>query len=93
MTAVDYQPFPEQTVYDPAGSVYYVPIINKDGRVGYRVGRTDDRSDAEVFIYFNPSNTEGDDTPNVFVYIGGANDPGEDEPMHFYALDREEFGL
>lgn len=83
----------EFTVYDPAGHVYYVPFVSEDGRVGYKVGRSDDRPDAETFIYFNPSTTEHDDTPNVFVYIGGDNDPAHDESQHWYALDREAFGL
>lgn len=85
--------FSQFTVLDPAGHVVYTPFVADDGRVGYRVGRTDDRADAETFIYFNPSTTERDTTPNVFVYIGGDNDPAHDEPQHFYALDREAFGL
>jgi hypothetical protein len=82
-----------RTVYDPDGNVFYEPFISDDGRVGYRVGRTDDRPDAETFIYFNPSTTERDDTPNVFVYIGIENDPNEDDPQHFYTLTKEDFGL
>lgn len=82
----------EKTIYDHAGGVYYEPFISANGRVGYRVGRTDEFSDAETFIYFNPSSTEGDSTPNVFVYIGIDNDPDIDEPRHFYTLDMEAFG-
>lgn len=81
------------TVYDPAGDVYYVPFVSDDGRVGYRVGRTDERSDAETFVYFNPSTTERDSTPNVFVYTGIENDPAEDSPEVFIALDAESFGF
>ena len=81
-------------IYDPDGGVFYEPFIASDGRVGYRVGRTDDRPDAETFIYLNPSfSGGGDDTPNVFLYIGVENDPNEDEPQHFYTLDREDFGI
>jgi hypothetical protein len=85
--------FPEHTVYDPAGDVYYVPFVSEDGRVGYHVGRTDDRPDTETFIYLNPSTTESAPTPDVFVYIGEHNDPSMDEPQHFYTLGREAFGL
>lgn len=85
--------FLDRTVYDPAADVYYQPFVSDDGRVGYRVGRTDDRPDVETFIYFNPSDTEGDDTPNIFIYLGGDNDPALDKPLHFYTLDREAFGL
>lgn len=81
------------TVYDPAADVYYTPMVAKDGRVGYRVGRTDDRPDNETFIYFNPSLSEGPGDANVFVYIGIENDPAEDESQHFYNMDDEAFGL
>ena len=80
------------TIYDPAGEVFYVPFVSEDGRVGYRVGRTDDRPDAEAFVYFNPSTTERDTTPNVFVYVGDENDPTLDHPECFVALDPAVFG-
>jgi hypothetical protein len=85
--------FPSRTVYDPAGNVFYVPFVADDGRVGYRVGRTDERPDAETFIYMNPSLSGGAPSPDVFVYIGVENDPAEDAPQHFYALTAQDFGL
>jgi hypothetical protein len=75
------------TVYDPAADVFYVPFVAEDGRVGYRVGGTGKRADVETFIYFNPSTTEGDSTPNVFVYEGVENDPGLDNPLVFVTPD------
>jgi len=84
----------DRNIYDPEAEVYYTPMVCADGRVGYRVGRTDGRPDAETFIYFNPSRTDGpNDTPNVFLYIGENNDPAYDEPQHFYNLGPEAFGL
>lgn len=83
-------------IYDPANDLYYQPFVDEElGIVGFRVGRTDDRPDAETFIYLSPScnDTSTPDDPNVFVYIGGDADPAHDNPEHFYTLDREAFGL
>lgn len=88
--------FTDVAVYDPFNDIYYQPFVAADGRVGYKIGRTDDRPDAETFLYFNPSTSDannGDDTPNVFVYIGGDNNPEHDEPLHFYTIADEDFGL
>jgi hypothetical protein len=83
----------ELTIYDPSKNIYYIPFVASDGRVGYQIGRTDDRPDAEAFIYLNPSDSEGDLVPNVFVYIGPENDPTQDESQHFYTITNEDFGL
>lgn len=84
--------YPEKTTYDPAGQVFYEPFVSDDGRVGYRVGRTDERSDAETFIYLNPNMTLFGEAV-VYLYIGTENDPTEDEAEHFYAMDEYAFGL
>jgi hypothetical protein len=82
----------KKAVYDPASNLVYFPFIAEDGRVGYQVNTTygDPDAERETFIYFNPSDTSGDDTPNVFVYMGEDNDPAHDEPMHFYAIEFDE---
>jgi len=79
--------YQNDTVLDPGSDVYYVPFISDDGRVGYRVSRTD--GSRETFIYFNPSDSSSDTKPNVFVYIGIENDPALDEAQHWYALETE----
>lgn len=87
--------FTDIAVYDPNNDIYYQPFVSKDGRVGYKIGRTDDRPDAETFLYFNPSVNDPSDPadPTVFVYIGVENDPAEDLPQHFYDITNADFGL
>ncbi len=73
---------PEFTVYDTDRGFFYVPFISSDGRVGYRVARSDDAS-RETFIYLNPSDGGMGEVPDVFVYQGIENDPSLDEAVVF----------
>jgi hypothetical protein len=80
---------PDLTIYDPDGQVFYVPFIAADGRVGYRVGRTDDMPDVEHFVYLNPSTgSDQPGKPDVFVYVGIENDPNLDEAVYYVPFDR-----
>ena len=86
--------YPEHTIYNPKGDVYYVPFIASDGRVGYRVGRTDSRPDVESFVYLNPSTevdlADGSDGgSDVFLYEGLENDPMLDRTVVFVRTDLE----
>lgn len=83
MSATAPNEYPDRTVYDPGGDVYYVPYVSVDGRVGYRVSRSDGR--AETFVYLNPSMTEGG-SPDVFLYIGIEDDPALDTPRRFFTF-------
>jgi hypothetical protein len=73
----------QQATHDTTSGVWYVPVVN-DGMVGYRCQHPDGR---ETFIYFNPSDSSDDGTPNVFVYEGPHFDPAKDAPSHHYDID------
>lgn len=73
----------QEATHDTASGVWYVPVIHK-GMVGYRCQHPDGR---ETFIYFNPSDSSDDGTPNVFVYEGPHFDPNNDTPSHHYDIE------
>jgi hypothetical protein len=75
-----------QTIYASDPNVYYEPFC-EDGRVGYRCQTNNAGDCRETYVYFNPSTSDTNDTPNVFVYQGGDNDPSVDGAECYIALE------
>jgi hypothetical protein len=95
--------YPGRTIYTDDNSLYYVPFIADDGRVGYRIGVAvaadkpgGEWASREAFVYLNPSTSidaPEPETGDVFVYSGPYNDPNSDTSEVFIPVDPETFGL